>query len=236
MPARLRCSTVRPPAISAQLAWLRRAEDLARQQAVAAWRPANIEPLVADLISLTACAEDTAHVRGALARWGVRCVFLRHLSKTYLDGAAFYVEEAPSVALTLRYDRIDSFWFTLMHEVAHLAEGDQMCYLDVTEERPEVQDSSHPMDELTATEPDPHEAWANQKASEWLIVPDAFDAFIAAERPFFSRARILAFASSQRRHPGIVLGRLHREGLVPYKNLRGLLAKVSPYLKDDIAE
>jgi hypothetical protein len=64
----------------------------------------------------------------------VRFVCLRHLPKTYLDGAAFWLAEGPAVALTLRYDRIDAFWFTLMHELAHLAEGRGEAYLDQLED------------------------------------------------------------------------------------------------------
>ena len=173
-------------------------------------------------------AEDVAHVPATLARWGVRFVGLRHLPKTYLDGAAFWLEEGPAVALTLRYDRIDSFWFTLMHELAHLAEGRGEAYLDQLEDGGE-----------DATEPppvEPHEEAANRLASGWLLAQEAFDDFVARTSPRFSRASIEAFAASQGRHPGIVLGRLQREGVVPYRNLRGLLVKVSPALVGWISE
>lgn len=230
--ARLRCSTARQPATYAQLAWLRRAEVLARPQAVAAWRPEHLTPLVTDLLTLTAHAEGTARVPATLAQWGVRCVFLRHLSKSFLDGALFYVGGEPSIALTLRYDRIDSFWFTLLHEVGHLAEGGETAYLDVLEDSQEKNGGSEPGKGDT----DSHEARADQLASQWLIAPDALRSFVAATHPYFSKARIEAFAASQGRHSGIVLGRLQRAGLVPYKNLRGLLVKVSPYLKDYIQD
>jgi HTH-type transcriptional regulator/antitoxin HigA len=227
---RFRCSTTRGPATYAQLAWLRRAEQLARQQTVTGWQPEHVQPLVADLAALTMCAEDAARVPQVLARWGVRCVFLRHLSKTYLDGAVFYLDGEPCVALTLRYDRIDSFWFTLLHEIGHLAEGGQASYLDVLEDSHGEAGGIEPGGEET----DSHEAWANQMASQWLITPDAFRDFVSVTRPRFSEAHIEAFAAGQRRHPGIVLGRLQRDRLIPYKNLRGLLVKVSPYLKDYI--
>ena len=46
---------------------------------------------------------------------------LKHLPKTYLDGACFVTPDGhPVVAMTLRHDRIDNFWFTLAHELAHL--------------------------------------------------------------------------------------------------------------------
>ncbi|NJL20730.1 MAG: hypothetical protein HC895_07860 [Leptolyngbyaceae cyanobacterium SM1_3_5] len=44
-----------------------------------------------------------------------------HLPQTYLDGAALLLPDGtPVVALTLRYDRIDNFWFVLLHELGHI--------------------------------------------------------------------------------------------------------------------
>ena len=52
---------------------------------------------------------------------GIRFVVLRHLSRTYPDSAALRVSDgAPMVALTPRHDRLDHFWFSLMHELAHI--------------------------------------------------------------------------------------------------------------------
>ncbi|PKO24103.1 MAG: hypothetical protein CVU38_00530 [Chloroflexi bacterium HGW-Chloroflexi-1] len=66
--------------------------------------------------------------------------------------------------------------------------------------------------------------------------PAAFRQFVTLTQPYFSRARIEAFAADQGRHPGIILGRLQREHLVPWQNLRSLLAKVSPHLKDHLCD
>jgi HTH-type transcriptional regulator / antitoxin HigA len=226
--AHWRGSTSRAPLTYALLAWLRRAEMLARgQTAVGPWRGDHLEPLVRELSGHMGLVEGVAQVPSTLARWGVRLVFLRHLTKTYLDGAAFWLEEGPVVALTLRYDRIDSFWFTLMHELAHLAEGRSEAYLDELEGG-DTDGTAEP------SPADPHEKAANRLASRWLLAPEAFSDFVARTGPHFSRASIEAFAVSQGRHPGIVLGRLQREGLVPYRTLRGLLVKVSPVLTADI--
>ena len=54
---------------------------------------------------------------------GIALVIVPHLKKTYLDGAVFFYKERPVIAMTLRYDRLDSFWFTLLHELAHLSLG-----------------------------------------------------------------------------------------------------------------
>jgi len=199
------------------------------QAAVGPWRGEHLELLVRELSDHMRLVEDVALVPSTLARWGVRLVFLRHLTKTYLDGAAFWLEEGPVVALTLRYDRIDSFWFTLMHELAHLVEGRTEAYLDQLEDGG-ADDTAEP------APVDPYEESANDLASRWLLAPEAFSDFVTRTEPRFSRVSIEAFAASQGRHPGIVLGRLQREGLVPYRNLRGLLVKVSPALVERISE
>lgn len=53
---------------------------------------------------------------------GIALVFEDHFNKTYLDGAAMLDGDRPVVALTLRHDRLDNFWFALMHELIHVKE------------------------------------------------------------------------------------------------------------------
>lgn len=57
-----------------------------------------------------------------LKKHGIILVIEPHFSKTYLDGATILInKDNPIIGLTLRHDRLDNFWFTLMHEVAHIA-------------------------------------------------------------------------------------------------------------------
>ena len=57
----------------------------------------------------------------ALTKKGICVVVMPALPGTFLDGAAIVsVSGAPVVGLTLRHDRIDNFWFTLLHELAHI--------------------------------------------------------------------------------------------------------------------
>ena len=52
---------------------------------------------------------------------GIAVVIEPHLPGTYLDGAALKLPNGrPVIALTLRYDRLDHFWFTLFHELGHV--------------------------------------------------------------------------------------------------------------------
>jgi HTH-type transcriptional regulator/antitoxin HigA len=58
-----------------------------------------------------------------LKEHGIVLVIEQHFAKTYLDGATILMDkDNPVIGLTLRYDRLDNFWFTLMHELAHLAQ------------------------------------------------------------------------------------------------------------------
>ncbi|MDI5891087.1 ImmA/IrrE family metallo-endopeptidase [Halomonas rhizosphaerae] len=69
-----------------------------------------------------------------LNRSGIHLVIEPHLPKTYLDGAVCIAPNGnPVVALTLRYDKLDNFWFTLMHELAHIAlhlDGSETWFID----------------------------------------------------------------------------------------------------------
>ena len=59
--------------------------------------------------------------REYLEKQGVHLIVVPHLPKTYLDGAAMLMPDGtPVISLTLRYDRIDNFWFCLLHELAHV--------------------------------------------------------------------------------------------------------------------
>ena len=57
-----------------------------------------------------------------LKKNGIILVIEPHFSKTYLDGATILInKDNPIIGLTLRHNRLDNYWFTLMHEVAHIA-------------------------------------------------------------------------------------------------------------------
>jgi HTH-type transcriptional regulator/antitoxin HigA len=57
-----------------------------------------------------------------LKEYGIILIIEPHFSKTYLDGATILInKDNPIIGLTLRYDRLDNFWFTLIHELAHIA-------------------------------------------------------------------------------------------------------------------
>ncbi|MHB1357366.1 MAG: helix-turn-helix domain-containing protein [Anaerolineae bacterium] len=227
--ASFRHSTVKEPHTLAALAWIKRVEHLAHQACTPSFDKAALSARVPELLACAAQADDLASIPPILASCGVYLTVVPHLDKTYLDGAALVRDGKGVIALTLRYDRIDSFWFTLLHEVAHLLEGNSHGYLD-TLRSPGKEDANEAP--VTLNE---EEKAANRLARNWLIPAEALDDFIEEVAPHYDQERIEAFARAIGRHPGIVLGRLMRDGVVKYSQLRGLLVKVSPYLGGQIA-
>jgi len=55
-----------------------------------------------------------------LANHGIALIIEPQLSKTAMDGGSMMSPKGPVIGLTLRYDRVDSFWFTLIHELVHV--------------------------------------------------------------------------------------------------------------------
>ncbi len=213
--ARFRQSRLRDPVMAAQVCWLARVESLARQQDLAAAR-CNADQTVPGLLALTEPLEGVQGVSAHLQRCGIRFLIVPHLSKTYIDGAAFRLDgQDPVVAVTLRYDRIDNFWFTLLHEVAHIVLGHGDVFADQV----------HGQDTAAL---DGAERSANSHARDWLIPPDAFAAFVAEAD--FARGSIRRFAAAVRRHPGIIVGRLQNEGHLTYRQHRPYLEKVGGLL------
>jgi HTH-type transcriptional regulator/antitoxin HigA len=130
---------------------------------------------------------------------GIVLVVVPHFKRTYLDGAALVTADGtPVVALTLRYDRIDYFWFTLLHELAHLAlnhvSGDNVRCI---------------VDDLDVSAGDDRERAADAAALDAQIPPDIWKKSGArtARRP----EAIRKLAWEQDIHPAIIAGRIRRE-------------------------
>ena len=74
-----------------------------------------------ELVKLSAVTNGPQLVKPYLNEAGIRLVIESHLPRTYLDGAVLMSDmHGPVIGMTLRYDRLDNFWFVLLHELAHL--------------------------------------------------------------------------------------------------------------------
>lgn len=210
-------SKFREPERFAELAWIKRCEQLASAQSVAKFESRQLRRALPEILKLSKEAEYIEKVPTLLLNLGVHFVIVPHLPKTYVDGAMIPGSN-PTIALTLRHDRLDNFWFTLMHEIAHVLAGNTDTRIDEKGFEAETEDAV--------------EAEANNMARDWLIDPQAYHKFVTRQAPYFSGDSIVGFALSQHRHPSIVLGRLQHDGKVDYKNLRRFHVKVQDFLKD----
>ena len=133
-----------------------------------------------------------------LADMGVALVFEDHFSKTYLDGAAMFDGDLPVVALTLRHDRLDNFWFALLHELVHVQRH-------LNPERLFIADNLEDKVHQQTTE----EREADEGARDILIPQAKWLASSLTAEPTMEAA--MALADKLRIHPIIVAGRVRHE-------------------------
>jgi HTH-type transcriptional regulator/antitoxin HigA len=107
----------------ALLAWCARVLDRARRETIPAYKPGTVtKKFCRELVHLSYLDNGPLLAREFLNRSGIHFITEKHLPRTHLDGAALWVKtDHPVIALSLRHDRLDNFWFTLCHELAHVS-------------------------------------------------------------------------------------------------------------------
>jgi len=149
-----------------------------------------------ELAKLSAFDEGPKLAKEHLARHGITLVIEKHFKRTFLDGAAMLDNDRPIVALTLRHDRVDNFWFALLHELAHVAKH-------LKPETPVF------IDDLDRTNLQTVEGEADAMAQEALIPNKSWSA--AKVRQTLASEDVMAYADEIGVHPAIVAGRLRHE-------------------------
>lgn len=136
---------------------------------------------------------------------GVALVFVSELPNTHLSGATRWItKDKALIMLSLRHKRDDYFWFSFFHEAGHILLGRKRAIF---------------LDEMN-TWPDPEENLANEFASNFLIPEGKYQAFL--EKSIFTLASATSFAQQLGIAPGIIVGRLQHEKVIPWRSLTGL--------------
>jgi len=150
-----------------------------------------------DLVRLSQLEDGPARVTKFLLSHGIILVVEPHIPGLKLDGAAFLMGETPVIGMTIRRDTLDNFWFTLLHELAHVVlhyqTGLRLGFFD------DVEKSD--IDEI--------EQEANAFASDVLIPPERW--IRSPARITKSAAVIEKFAKEANVHPAVVFGRIQKE-------------------------
>jgi len=159
-----------------------------------------------------------------LSERGIALVIEPHLSPTRLDGAAMIGRNgAPVIGLTVREDRLDNFWFTLMHELVHAWK-----HLDHENHRAIADENI----EKPAADPDDIEQEANELAAEIFIDKATWRRSHAHLSP--SAQAIHELATRMQVSPAVVAGRIRYERrnyslfskLVGYRTVRAMFSEV----------
>ncbi len=192
-------------------AWLRATELVAQQMNVPQFAPNVLEASIPRLRGLTRrrVSDAIEEARQLCAEAGVAVVLLPEFPHTGISGCARWVgERSVIVALSLRYKTDDQMWFTFFHELGHalLHLGQRKIIMD------------NPAGDLADSLADPEmqalEDEANRFAANTLVPADAWADFISQGE--FTNESIPSFADKVGIGPGIVVGRLQREGFLKH--------------------
>lgn len=204
-----------------QLAWLCRARRIASELVVTAYTEAQLRQALPRLSALLSAPEETRHVARILAECGIRFVVVEPIPGAKIDGACFWLaNDQPVVAMSLRLDRIDNFWFVLRHELEHVLQrhGQEHGYI-----------LDQDLDGVPVDQVSEEEAVANAAAANYSVASDEITGFIARVAPFFKEERVVLFAQHLNVHPGIVVGQLQRR-LGRYDLFRKYQVKVRQFV------
>lgn len=219
LPHAAKKTAVATPATSVQLVWIHRVMTLAREMMVSRFTEFTIRDAIKKLGLLRQAPEEASRVPVILAEAGIRFVVVESLKAAKIDGVTFWLdEESPVIGMSLRFDRIDNFWFVLRHELEHVLRGHgrEAVIMDAELER-----------ERAGTGPTipEEERMANEAAANFCVPKQELHKFIVRKAPLFLERDVLGFANTLRIHPGLVAGQLQRH-TSRYDLLRNHLVKI----------
>lgn len=152
------------------------------------------EPFFRALVGLSVLNDGPRLSTEFLKKHGMLLEVVPHLKNTYLDGAAFITKAGqPVIGLTIRHDRTDNFWYTLLHEIGHILRH--------------VDTGNFIADDMSlrgSKSDNDVEREADKFAEDALLPPS----FALDQADFVTRQEVLDYASANSLHPAIVAGRI----------------------------
>jgi HTH-type transcriptional regulator / antitoxin HigA len=208
-PALYRRSTAFEADPGALASWLRLAELQAAQIKTKPFDPTACRAAVEEIRSLSALPgiEWLEPLTDLCASVGIALVILKELPKCRVNGATRWLSpDKAMIVLSLRHRRNDIFWFTLFHELCHL----------IRHSKKETFVDARGSGIAKALEDE-----ADSYASRVLVPPS-----IAGRlRAVSTVAEVLAIAENLGIAPGIVVGRMQHDGLIPHSQWPSLFTR-----------
>jgi len=185
----------------ALMAWAQEAKLKARNIETAPINIKGLINLIPEIRSMTLLKpeEFCQNLKYKLSVVGIALVFLPHLKGSFLQGASFVDGNKIVVGLTARGKDADKFWFSLFHELAHVILGH--------------------IGQVDGTTDDDEKA-ADNWSRNTLIPEDSFMEFTSNCN--YSALSVCEYAKKIGIAPGILIGRLQKEGYITYSMLNDL--------------
>ena len=192
----VRSGSIRDP--QALLAWQCRILTLAAEKVprVAFDQSTTDDRWLKGLVQCSRYPDGPIRTKKYLEDVGISLAVEPHLQHTHLDGAALLLRGRPVIGLTLRYDRLDNFWFTLVHEVIHVIKHLKKGQLEDI------------FDDLEAVA-DTIESEADKLAGNALVPDDVWETALA--RYLQTKESISDLANELKVSPAIIAGRIRKE-------------------------
>jgi HTH-type transcriptional regulator/antitoxin HigA len=149
----------------------------------------------------------------ALNGVGVKFLVLSHLQKTYIDGAAFQDDGNPVIVYTVRYNRIDNFWFTVAHELGHV-----LLHLKTK--------NDFFLDDLDESSTSIKEKEADDFALKIVKAKEIAKSFQASHH-YISEAKVKECCEKLQLHPALIVGYLQHNHALDRRNLNRFKVNVS---------
>lgn len=187
--------------------WLRLGELAADQQDCAEYNASAFKLALKEIRELTtkAPSEFLPMMTHLCNEAGVTVVIIKGLPKTALSGAARWLSPRKAlIQLSLRYKSDDQLWFSFFHEAAHLLLHSKKDIF--------IESNGGNRSEMEKDA----DAWA----ANFLVPRLRWEEF-KVTKPIY-KAAVIAFAKKQGIAPGIVVGMLQHEHLLPWAHLNGL--------------
>lgn len=195
-----RKSAVYEAAPGAVAAWLRKGEIEAQRIPCEPFDEQGFKGCLATIRTLTAEPPEifVPEVSRVCARYGVVVAFVRELPRLSISGATRWLNpDKALIQLSLRYKTDDHLWFTFFHEAGHiLRHGKREVFLEDGQAQCRAEEE------------------ANAFAADLLIPPTRLNAFV--KQGVFTEESVRTFAKQIGIAPGIVVGRLQHDGIIPF--------------------
>jgi len=196
---------------AAVLAWLRRGELNARSITCQPFQKEKFRSALSEIRSLTlrAIGEAIPETVRLCADSGVAVVFVPELPGTRAWGATRWLApERALIQLSARGKTDDQLWFTFFHEAGHIILHPKK---DIFIELDNTQDS--------------REDEANRFAADQLIPPNTW--MLLRQIKLRSTTDVQLFAKQYKIAPGVLVGRMQREKMIPWSYLNGLKTRLT---------